>query len=252
MLKHLKKFLALCLGLSLAAGFGAPTYAADGGAGMVWIRSPYKGHDDYYIPFPSLQIESKYFFIKELKLGFYLYRDDMGEHELTLGLTPGFTMFNPDKTNDFRLSLLDRRKMAADAYLQYIRTYKYGTVGAKVFMDVLGNADGFGADVFYKLPIFINQFTLTPGAGLQFLSGDRTDYYYGISRAEAARSGLAYYNADFSVSPFVFLEASLLTENGWNIFANVQYTFLSNEITDSPMVGDEELLMLSVGAMMSF
>lgn len=252
MLTRIKKTLILCFGLLLGASFAIPSYGADGGAGMVWIRSPYKGHDDYYIPFPSLQIESKYFFIKELKLGFYLYRDDMGEHELTLGITPGFTMFNPDKTNNYQLSLLDRRKMAADVYLQYIRTYKYGTVGAKIFADVLGNADGFGADVFYKLPIFINQFTITPGAGLQFLSGDRTDYYYGISRAEANRSGLAYYNADFSVSPFVSLEASLLTENGWNIFANVQYTFLSNEITDSPMIGDEELLMLNIGAMITF
>lgn len=258
MFKSVKKILGLCLFLSFGLSFGSAAcavssaHAADGGAGMVWIRSPYKGHDDYYIPFPSLQIESKYFFIKELKLGFYLYRDDMGDHELTLGITPGFTMFNPDKTNNYKLSHLDRRKMAADVYLQYQRIFEYGTVGGKIFADVLGNADGFGADVFYKLPIFINQFTITPGAGLEFLSGDRTDYYYGISRAEAVRAGLPYYHADFSLSPYVSVEASLLTENGWNIFANAKYVFLSNEITDSPMIGDEQLLMLSVGAMVSF
>lgn len=256
MFKSVKKILALCFSLAFGFSLGLATVssaaAADGGAGMVWIRSPYKGHDDYYIPFPSLQIESKYFFIKELKLGFYLYRDDMGDHELTLGITPGFTMFNPDKTDNVQLSLLDKRKMAGDVYLQYQRVYEYGTVGGKIFMDALGNADGFGADVFYKLPIFINQFTLTPGVGLEFLSDDRTDYYYGVSRAEALRSGLSYYQADFSLSPYVSLEASLLTENGWNIFANAKYVFLSNEITDSPMVGDEQLLMISVGAMMSF
>lgn len=251
-----KKFLKLGLGLLTALGltFGgfAQGQAADGGAGLVWIRSPYKGHDDYYIPFPSFQVETKYFFIKELKLGFYLYRDDMDDHELTLGITPGFTMFNPDKTDDYRLSLLNRRKMAADVYLQYLRRYEYGTVGAKVYMDALGNADGFGADVFYKLPIFINQLTLTPGVGLSYLSGDRTDYYYGISREEALRSGLAYYHADFSITPYVFLETSLLLENGWNFFANMQYSFLSNEITDSPMIENDKGLMLSIGAMVNF
>jgi outer membrane protein len=252
MLKNLKKSLAFFLGLIVFAGTAIPGFAADGGAGMVWIRSPYKGHDDYYIPFPSLQLETKYFFIKELKLGFYLYRDDAEEHELTLGITPGFTVFDPDKTSDFKLSFLDKRKMAADVYLQYIRRFRYGTVGAKLYMDVLGNADGFGADVFYKLPVFINEFTITPGIGLSYLSGDRTDYYYGISTAEAVRSGLPYYHADFSISPYVSLEASYLTENGWNIFANAQYTFLSNEITDSPMIQDEHGLILSIGAMVNF
>ena len=252
MLKIFKKSLDLLLGLMFILGTAFPSFAGSGGAGMVWIRSPYKGHDDYYLPFPSLQIESKYFFIKELKLGFYLYRDDADEHELTLGITPGFTMFDPDKTKDYRLSFLDKRKMAADAYLQYLRRYRYGTVGAKIYMDVLGNADGFGVDAFYKLPIFINEFTLTPGVGLTYLSGDRTDYYYGISRAEAVRSGLKYYHADFSISPYVSLEASCLTENGWSIFANMQYTWLSDEITDSPMIGEDQGLMLSFGAMMSF
>ena len=207
MLKIFKKSLALLLGLMFILGTAFPSFAGSGGAGMVWIRSPYKGHDDYYLPFPSLQIESKYFFIKELKLG---------------------------------------------SYLQYLRRYRYGTVGAKIYMDVLGNADGFGVDAFYKLPIFINEFTLTPGVGLTYLSGDRTDYYYGISRAEAVRSGLKYYHADFSISPYVSLEASCLTENGWSIFANMQYTWLSDEITDSPMIGEDQGLMLSFGAMMSF
>lgn len=253
MLKNLKKVFALLLGLIFFAGAAVPCFAANnGGAGMVWIRSPYKGHDDYYIPFPSLQLETKYFFIKELKLGFYLYRDDAEEHELTLGITPGFTVFDPDKTDDFKLSFLDKRKMAADVYLQYLRRFRYGTVGAKIYMDILGNADGFGADVFYKLPIFINEFTITPGIGLSYLSGDRTDYYYGISRAESIRSGLRYYHADFSISPYVSLEASYLTENGWNIFANAQYTYLSDEITDSPMIQDEHGLMLSIGAMVNF
>ena len=121
MLKIFKKSLALLLGLMFILGTAFPSFAGSGGAGMVWIRSPYKGHDDYYLPFPSLQIESKYFFIKELKLGFYLYRDDADEHELTLGITPGFTMFDPDKTKDYRLSFLDKRKMAVDAYLPHPR-----------------------------------------------------------------------------------------------------------------------------------
>lgn len=252
MLKNLKKVLVLLLGLTCIWGTVFPGFAANGGAGMVWIRSPYKGHDNSYIPFPSLQVETEYFFINELKLGFYLYRDDADEHEVTFGITPGFTFFDPDKTNDYKLSFLDKRKMAADVYLQYLRRFRYGTVGAKIYADVLGNADGFGADVFFKLPIFINEFTITPGAGLSYLSGDRTDYYYGISKAEANRSGLRYYHADFSVSPYVSLEASYLTKNGWYIFANTKYTYLSNEITDSPMIGDEHGLVMSIGAMLNF
>lgn len=252
MKKNIKNSIAVILGFVFIFGTIVPSFAANGGVGLVWIRSPYKGHDDYYIPFPSLQIESKYFFIKELKLGFYLYRDDTEENELTLGITPGFTMFNPDKTTDYKLSFLDKRKMAADVYLQFIKRYRYGTVGARAFMDVLGNADGFGIEAFYNLPIFINEFTITPGAGLSYLSGDRTEYYYGISRAEALRSGLAAYHADYSITPYVSLEASLLTENGWNIFANAKYSFLSDEIKDSPMIDEEHELLLSIGAMMSF
>ena len=252
MFNGLKKILSFTFALLLAFSFATESFAHSGGGGLVWIRSPYKGHDDYILPFPALQVDTKYFFIKGLSLGLNLYKDDLGEHELTLGIMPGSLIFDPDKTSEFPLKFLNKRDISLDAYIQYIRTYKFGSFGAKVYMDVLGNADGFGIDAFYKLPIYINQFTLSPGVGLNFTSEERNQYYYGISYAEAKRSGLLAYQPDYSLTPFVFVEASLLTENGMTIFAAAKYSFYSDEITDSPMVGEEHGLIVSAGAMFSF
>lgn len=252
MFKSLKKLSCIVFTLLITFSFVSESFAHSAGGGLVWIRSPYKGHDDYILPFPSVQVDTKYFFIKGLSLGLNLYKDDAGEHELTLGVMPGSLIFDPDKTDEFRLKFLDKRDISLDAYIQYIRTFNFGSFGAKIYMDVLGNADGFGIDGFYKLPIYINNFTLSPGVGINFTSEERNQYYYGVSLAESKRSGVIAYEPEASITPFVFVEASLLTENGLTLFALAKYSFYSDEITDSPMVGEDHGLIVSAGAMYNF
>lgn len=74
--------------------------------------------------------------------------------------------------------------------------------------DILDNSDGFVGDLAYLYRFSIDSWTLTPGAGMSWNSKDQNSYYYGVSRGESARSGLAEYNPSDSWSPYLELSAN--------------------------------------------
>lgn len=74
--------------------------------------------------------------------------------------------------------------------------------------DILDNSDGFVGDLAYLYRFSIDSWTLTPGVGVSWSSKDQNSYYYGVSRGESARSGLAEYNPSDSWSPYLELSAN--------------------------------------------
>ena len=78
-----------------------------------------------------------------------------------------------------------------------------------------------------------------PIGGALCTSSQHNDYYYGVSDKEARKSGLKSYDADSGVSPYVGIDVKVDLSENWNIFMNTRATFLSDEITDSPMVDED-------------
>lgn len=255
MLKLVKKTVLICVSffmISAAATVANAENMINVGAGGVWISSPYKSHDSLTTPFPMIHWEAKHFYVRGYSAGVFLWTDDYETNELSLGLSIGGIAFNHDDTDDSQLSLLSDRDRTLDAYLQYVLRTEFGNLGARVAYDALGNADGFTADVFYKYPINLGAFTFTPGAGVQWDSEDRLDYFYGVSGYEAGRSGLAYYKPDAGISPFISLEAKVFISDTLNLFGAAKMRFLSDEIEDSPMVDDDKITFATIGVTYSF
>jgi outer membrane protein len=87
---------------------------------------------------------------------------------------------------------------------------------------------------------------------MEYSSENYNDYYYGVSRKEARRSGLNSYDADDGWSPYLELTASYKFAADWNVYATGRYHRLSDEVKDSPMVDKSWTGLMSMGVTYSF
>ncbi|MGL5702972.1 MAG: MipA/OmpV family protein, partial [Cetobacterium sp.] len=93
---------------------------------------------------------------------------------------------------------------------------------------------------------------LVPSIHMKGFSGDFTDYYFGVTAEEAARSNRdnlkSEYKADTAFSYGANLTAEYRVNEKLSLIGIVGVEKFSNEITDSPIVDDEAIVLASVGA----
>lgn len=214
--------------------FAASGELSVGAVGAVTV-SPYKSYDTRVMPLPFVTYKSDRFYIKGTSLGVHLLKNE--RHELSIGASYLGMEFKPSRTDDTALRWLDKRRstIMADALYSYVS--KIGLVRAGVSQDVLGQSDGTLAALSLHVPWMTEQFIVMPGFGVQWASSKHNEHYYGISRPEAARSGLKAYAPGNTFSPFLTLEAKLHLNDRWDLVAKGKVEYLPGRIQDSPMVG---------------
>lgn len=74
--------------------------------------------------------------------------------------------------------------------------------------------------------------------GVTWSSSNFNDYYYGISAAESARSGLKEYEADSSVTHYARMVFDYSFNDHLSIWLEGSVRHLGSEVKDSPMVED--------------
>ena len=107
-------------------------------------------------------------------------------------------------------------------------------------------------DIAYLYRFEFDGFSLTPGVGLLWTSGDYNDYYYGISNKESQKSGLAAYEADDAVSPYLELTADFALSEHVKMYVTGKVISLGDEIADSPMVDQDAKVVMGTGLSYSF
>ena len=102
--------------------------------------------------------------------------------------------------------------------------------------DISGKSDGFMGDVNFMKRFAFGEFGITPQIGAIWTSDKFNQYYYGISAAEAKKSGLDRYDPERGVSPYVRLMADWQVTDRISLYAESSLRVYSNEIKDSPMI----------------
>ncbi len=231
---HLKG--ACVLGAACAA-FALPASAAvTGSAGLgvhVWDAG-YRDTDAQVWPVPAMDVETDHFYFKGLEAGGFLIKTDA--HRLMLGVSYMGLGFDAGDSDDARMKKLDDRDGSFFANVTYAWRSPLGQITASIGADISGKSEGFMSDVSWMKRFEVAGFGLTPQAGLLLTSEKFNDYYYGISQAESARSGLAAYGADAGVSPYFRLIGDYRITKSISVYAEGAMRVLSDEIKDSPMV----------------
>lgn len=115
---------------------------------------------------------------------------------------------------------------------------QWGLVGSLGITKALGGTKGTTADIQVSYPIRVDErFTIVPAIGTSW--GDRkyNDRYFGISDAEAVRSGLTRFDMGSGFKDAVLsLNASYRLSPKWTVAMGASAIRLLGDTTDSPLV----------------
>ncbi|ACY62337.1 hypothetical protein YPD8_1654 [Yersinia pestis D182038] len=220
------------------------------GASALVSPDPYRGKNDRVYPVPVVSYESDNFYFRTLAAGYYLWNDSSNRLSIDAFYSP--LHFKPGDSDDQQMKQLNRRRSTMMAGMSYSHIEDWGTLRAMFAGDILDNSDGFVGDLAYLYRFSIDSWTLTPGVGVSWSSKDPNSYYYGVSRGESARSGLAEYNPSDSWSPYLELSANYNINPNWNAFFTGRYIRLANEVKNSPMVDQSYTGVLWTGVTYTF
>jgi outer membrane scaffolding protein for murein synthesis (MipA/OmpV family) len=128
-------------------------------------------------------------------------------------------------------------------------------VNLSLEQDVSGNSKGLTADFGVEVPIYSlgNDFLVQASATVHWQSSDYADYIYGVSAKQVDNSvGRTAYTVGSVTNYSVGLSAFYQLDKNWSLIASVNYTKLDDAITDSPLIGDDNVTGAFIGASYRF
>lgn len=243
-------FLLILLGLAVDPGRAA----AELSLGLVYSTgtSPYKDYDRQWAVVPMIDFENDRFFVRDLSAGLKFYNSE----DLKLGVFLGYdpTSFDGSDSGDRRLRQLDSRHegLLAGADVQW--TSPVGHFSLSLGGDISGHSRGLLGRLAYLYSLDFGTVEFVPQLGTYWASGSYNDYYYGVSRKEARKSGLTAYEAGAAFSPFLGLTIDVVldAEEHWEIFCYGEAVALPSAVKNSPMVGRSSTRSLTTGLTYTF
>lgn len=221
------------------------------GAGVAYIPD-YEGSDDYRV-IPAAAVRGQVGGIKFFTRATYLYVDFIkrGDSPLELDLGPivGARLNRTGKIEDDFVDALPELDTAIEvggfAGLSYHGlTNPYDSLSFR--LDVVKDVGGAHESTLVTPTIdfgtpLSRSFYVGLSASAEWAGGDYADYYYSISPADSLASGLPVFDAD---GGFKSWRLGLLGNyalsgdltHGWSIFALGNYSKLSGDFADSPIV----------------
>ncbi|MGD8912502.1 MAG: MipA/OmpV family protein [Candidatus Thiodiazotropha sp.] len=116
-----------------------------------------------------------------------------------------------------------------------------GELNAQLLADVSNTSDGQEVILSYAYPLSYGQWRLRPELGVSWQSSDLADYYFGVD-ADEATARRAVYEAGSTVTPFAGIEFEYAFDQKIDLIGGVGIGRLGDEISDSPIVDEANLV----------
>ena len=88
-------------------------------------------------------------------------------------------------------------------------------------------------------------------AGVNWLSQQQVDYYYGLSKKDNVGKE-HFYQGKSALNPYIKLSSAYKLNNNWRLTFTARSEFLSSSIHRSPLVKDEMLKTIFVGVVYAY
>jgi outer membrane protein len=147
------------------------------------------------------------------------------------------------------------RKWALDAGIQgnwFLSEKNHLTV--RILHDVNNAYNGFNGKIefshrFSGFAIPNLQWKVT--TGVNWLSGEQVDFYYGVRDIDTNEPSY-FYQGKTAFNPYIKLRSNYKLNDNWRITFTARSEFLSQAITDSPLVKDKIMKTIFLGAVYAF
>ncbi len=221
----------------------APTWLL--GAGGAFSSSPYKKYDRW-TPTPIIAYNGKYIYVRGTQGG--VQYSPMKELKLTAFLEYDFTNFFSHYSDDDALEHLENRYGSLLAGVGATMDMPFGgTLRASAATNVLSTHSGIVGTLEYDYALRYQRLMITPFVGAKFFSAEYLDYYYGVSGAESARTGLHEHDIkNMAVEPYVGLRINYAFTQSISATLGGSVRFLSPQVLDSPMVDSHKPVTYSL------
>jgi len=147
------------------------------------------------------------------------------------------------------------RKWAIDAGLQanwFLSEESHLVI--RLLHDVNNTYNGFNGKIeftyrFTGLGIANTQWKIT--TGVNWLSRQKVDYYYGIGERDTKDPNYFYLGKP-ALNPYIKLNSSYKINNDWRLTFTVRSEFLASAVSDSPLVKDEVIKTMFLGVVYDY
>ena len=229
----------------------------DIGIGVFYRNSLYERKDnDEILPVPFIGARIKNFYYEApVELGYHFYNTE----NLTLTAYGRYNLYTGYKPKDMENEFKDMDRRKDDFHLGVRGKYNFGPyktgIISRVSGDVSGKSDGLLARIEINQPVLLGEkVMILPYAGVEYMSGNYTDYYFGIKESEASRGinkGKSY-KADDSFNFEAGVRSIISVNKNFKVFLSAGYTRYGDNIAYSPLVKDRDIYTVGTGVSYSF
>lgn len=217
------------------------------GLGLAISEPGYIGVNRQVTPLPLVFYHNGRFFIAGVSVGNVPYN---GRHySFAILAKPRINRLSASDSS--QLAGIQTREWSIDGGGRFSLFGKWGRLNASVFTDLLHRYNGIESDLDYQYPIHMTGWTLSPGIGVAWYNSPLTNYYYGVSPAEA-EPGRPAYSPGRATNPFIQFDLRVPFGNRWQLLGGVKYMHFARSIQDSPIVDRSDTLTVFLGVTYRF
>ncbi len=211
-------------------------WVVGGGAGV--LTSVYRGENKTAAAIPNIRYNGSRFLIRNATLNVSLLQ--MGPFSGGLIITPdsGLLSDKDEYRDNAQLAGLNERDATVEGGFYINHSSDLGRATLTVLSDLAHEHDGQSATLSYTFDLKLGNWFINPEFGVQWLSAQKTNHYYGVSANEATVDRLAY-NAGSALNAFAALRARYEFTQRWDMELHAGAKRLNSSISDSTIVDED-------------
>ncbi|MEI8630950.1 MipA/OmpV family protein [Vibrio sp. PP-XX7] len=205
----------------------SPIYAqgsnASIGVGVSEQQSIYKDVDDKTGLLPILSYEGEHFFFQGLTAGYKIMPANSPSN-IVVKIKYDLQSFDPKDSTDAQLRQLNKRDGAVMGGVSYQINTPVGLFQTGVLTDISDEHNGTSAELLWTMPATYQGWNINTTVGYVYSNSKLNNYYYGVSAAESAVSGLPAYDLDWngyyivSIQSFRMVTSNIAIGGGINSY----------------------------------
>ena len=213
------------------------------GLGPYIQTQPYKGASAIVVPSPVIFYDNGVVYARWTRFGLYFYGHKASK-KAGDDYSWGFSLTAQPRPNGYKpsdsssLTRLDEKKSSLEGGLAFTIYGNDKYLEAMLLTDMLGRYDSYIAKVEAGMKQKLGDFTFYPSIIGVYESRKFTDYYYGITQDEAARTSYDVYQPAGGLRIGAQTYISYPIYKKWSAFFNLRVDRLTNNAKDSPIVSD--------------
>ena len=192
---------------------------------------------------PMILYEGRFLYAHGTSLGVHLYRNEFFSADILARYR--FDQLDPNSST--YLEGLEKREQTVDAGLSFTLKGAFGSLKLEWVTDTLNKHNGEEVDLTYRYRIDEGRWMYSPFLSFIYQDEQLSNYYYGVSEAEAVPGRPAYLPGSATFFR-MGLNTSYKLTTRWLLYANVAFESLDIVQRNSPIVEKDFLASAFVGA----